>query len=62
MPGTPWQYRFYLDLEGHAASEAISEALAALRPLTTELRVLGTYPRAEESAAVPAGAAVTPAE
>ncbi len=45
--GTPWQYRFYLDLEGHAASEPVRAALEELRPLTTEMRVLGTYPRAE---------------
>jgi chorismate mutase/prephenate dehydratase len=50
LPGTPWQYRFYLDLEGHAASEPVAEALEALGALTTELRVLGTYPAAEQSA------------
>ena len=61
LPGTPWQYRFYLDLEGHASSEPIVEALAALRPLTTELRVLGTYPRAEAGAAPAAPAAGPPA-
>jgi chorismate mutase/prephenate dehydratase len=46
-PGSPWQYRFYLDLEGHAASEPVAAALEDIRPFTTELRVLGTYPRAE---------------
>ena len=45
--GAPWQYRFYLDLEGHAASEPVRAALEELRPLTTDVRVLGTYPRAE---------------
>ncbi len=45
--GTPWQYRFYLDLEGHAASEPVRAALEELKPLTTDVRVLGTYPRAE---------------
>lgn len=48
LPGSPWQYRFYLDLDGHAASARVGEALAALAGHTTELRVLGTYPRAEE--------------
>ena len=42
--GTPWRYRFYLDLEGHAASAPVSSALEEIRPFTTELRVLGTYP------------------
>ncbi|RKH60887.1 bifunctional chorismate mutase/prephenate dehydratase [Corallococcus aberystwythensis] len=47
IPGAPWQYRFYLDVEGHAASAAVTAALDDLRPLTSSLRVLGTYPRAE---------------
>ena len=47
IPGAPWRYRFYLDLEGHAASEPVSAALEEIRPLTTELRVLGTYARAD---------------
>ncbi|HEV8128759.1 MAG TPA: prephenate dehydratase [Candidatus Eisenbacteria bacterium] len=46
--GSPWQYRFYLDLEGHAASEPVRAALDELGAITTEMRVLGTYPRAEE--------------
>jgi prephenate dehydratase len=47
--GTGLQYRFYMDLEGHSASEEISKALEEIRPLTVELRVLGTYPRAQAS-------------
>lgn len=47
VPSTPWQYRFYLDLEGHAADDPIRTALDDARALTTELRVLGTYPAAE---------------
>ncbi|MFB1484137.1 prephenate dehydratase [Corallococcus sp. RDP092CA] len=47
IPGAPWKYRFYLDVEGHAASAAVTAALEDLRPLTSSLRVLGTYPRAE---------------
>lgn len=46
IPSRPWQYRFYLDLEGHAASTAVATALASVRPLCGELRVLGTYPQA----------------
>lgn len=48
--GAPWEYRFYLDLEGHAASEPVRAALEEIRPLTTAVRVLGTYPRAEMEA------------
>jgi chorismate mutase/prephenate dehydratase len=45
-PGKPWQYRFYLDVEGHAASRSVTEALEAVRRHTAELRILGTYPMA----------------
>lgn len=45
-PGTPWRYRFYLDVEGHAASAPVTEALRAVREHTVELRILGTYPMA----------------
>jgi len=45
-PEAPWSYRFYLDVDGHIASETFSQALEAIRPHTAELRVLGTYPRA----------------
>jgi chorismate mutase/prephenate dehydratase len=41
---TPWQYRFYLDVLGHAAGAAMQQVLAELQPLTVELRVLGCYP------------------
>jgi chorismate mutase/prephenate dehydratase len=47
VPSTPWKYRFYLDLEGHAADDPIRTALAEAGSFTTELRVLGTYPAAE---------------
>lgn len=46
IPESPFKYRFYLDLDGHAASERVSAALEEVRPLTVDLRVLGTYPRA----------------
>lgn len=48
IPGQPWQYRFYLDVEGHAASAPLIAALDDIRPLTSYLRVLGTYARAED--------------
>lgn len=47
IPATPWRYRFYLDIEGHAASVPVTEALEAIEPKTAELRILGCYPRAE---------------
>lgn len=42
--GSPWKYLFYADLEGNAAAPEVDRALAALEPLTRQLRVLGSYP------------------
>ncbi len=47
IPTSAWKYRFYVDVEAHADSAAMVEALEAVRGLTLELRLLGTYPRAE---------------
>lgn len=46
IPKDPWKYRFYLDVEDHADSAKMGEALEAIRPLVAELRILGSYPRA----------------
>ena len=43
IASAPWTYRFYADVSGHAASAAVLAALDDVRPLTRELRVLGTY-------------------
>jgi chorismate mutase / prephenate dehydratase len=42
--GTPWEYHFYLDIEGNQAEPNVAEALDELRSVTEELRVLGSYP------------------
>ena len=47
LPGSPWAYRFFLDLEGHAASASLEAVLQDLRLYTTSLRLLGTYPRVD---------------
>jgi len=51
IPASPWKYRFYLDVEAHANSPKMVEALESIRPLTADLRLLGTYPRVRESVA-----------
>jgi chorismate mutase/prephenate dehydratase len=43
IPNAPFTYRFYVDVMGHAASVPFVGALEDIKPLTTELRVLGTY-------------------
>jgi chorismate mutase/prephenate dehydratase len=43
IPAAPFTYRFYVDVLGHAATAPFQAALDEVRPLTTELHVLGTY-------------------
>ena len=47
IPGKPFRYRFYLDVEGHASSEAFRAALEAAAPHAAELILLGTYAAAK---------------
>lgn len=47
LPGSPFQYCFYLDLEGNAARDPVRSALDEARGATAELRVLGSYPVAD---------------
>ncbi len=53
IPETPFKYRFYLDLDGNAGRDPVRGALAEVAPLTTELRVLGTYPAADRDSGLP---------
>ncbi len=46
MPGRPFEYRFYVDIEGHGSVPPVSEALAALERIGTAVRLLGSYPAA----------------
>ena len=41
-----WDYVFFIDLEGHAASEPLASALQQLEGRASLCRVLGSYPRA----------------
>jgi chorismate mutase/prephenate dehydratase len=48
IAGEPWRYRFYLDIEGHEAEERVSAAIEAIRPLAADLRIIGSYARAQD--------------
>lgn len=41
----PWEYLFYLDVEGHAEDGPLREALDELRTSSVAVRVFGSYPR-----------------
>ncbi len=49
----PWEYLFYLDLDGGRSEKPVAAALRAARHATTFLQVLGTYTRALPAAAPP---------
>lgn len=43
--GTPWEYNFFVDFEGHRNDSKIKECLERLRNNTEFFKVLGSYPR-----------------
>jgi chorismate mutase/prephenate dehydratase len=43
----PWEYLFFIDLEGHPDTAAVQAAIDALQATSLWVRVLGAYPRAE---------------
>jgi len=54
-PGIPWEYVFYLDVEGHLREPRMQAALARLAERTVFLKVLGCYPARELRRSVPTG-------
>lgn len=45
--GKPWEYKFFLDFEGHQDEQKVKQALKALKKSTTFLKIIGSYPRAK---------------
>jgi chorismate mutase/prephenate dehydratase len=46
LKGTPWEYVFFIDLEGHHSDPRVQAACADAAKLATSWRVLGSFPRA----------------
>jgi prephenate dehydratase len=44
IPGRPWDYQFYADLEGHPLDEPMRAALKEMSTMTADLSHLGCYP------------------
>jgi len=54
MPATPWEYQFYVDVEGNVDEPRLASALEGMGRNARYLRVLGCYPRkADPSREVP---------
>ena len=49
----PWEYAFYLDIDGRRSDKPVAAAIRAARRVTTFLELLGTYPRALPAAVPP---------
>ncbi len=47
--GSPWQYRFYLDLQASRSDPEVAAALGELEKLVVRLRILGSYASARSS-------------
>jgi prephenate dehydratase len=44
---TPWEYNFYVDVEGNMRDKAIQEALKSIKSKTAYIKILGSYKKAE---------------
>ena len=58
IKGKPWEYLFYLDVEGHASEERVGRALAEAARRAHSHKILGSFPRASarpRRAGTPAG-------
>jgi chorismate mutase/prephenate dehydratase len=47
IKGKPWEYLFFLDVEGHSSDPRLQAALAGAARVAHTQRVLGSFPRAE---------------
>ncbi|HXK23019.1 MAG TPA: prephenate dehydratase [Myxococcota bacterium] len=46
IPGKPWEYLFFVDLEGHRSESRVQAALEAAGAVASSSRVVGSFPRA----------------
>jgi prephenate dehydratase len=49
IPGRPWNYQFYADLEGHPLDAAVATALRELEANVADMGYLGCYPAFERN-------------
>jgi chorismate mutase/prephenate dehydratase len=49
IAGKPWEYYFFIDIEGHKSEPRVAEALAEAARAAHSSRVLGSFPRATTS-------------
>ena len=49
MRGKPWEYLFFVDLEGHRSDPRVAEALDTAAGFAHSHRILGSFPRAAQA-------------
>lgn len=49
MHGAPWEYLFFIDVEGHRSDPPLAASLAETSGIADSARVLGSFPRAAQS-------------
>jgi prephenate dehydratase len=47
LKGRPWEYAFYLDIEGGMGQEPVAKAVEHLREIATFVKILGSYSQGE---------------
>ena len=45
FPGKPWEYIFYVDIDGHIKEERIEVVFKAIKLMTSYFKFLGSYPK-----------------
>ena len=49
MKGKPWEYLFFVDMEGHVEEENVAQALAVAAEVAYSSKILGSFPRAPKN-------------
>ena len=50
IKGKPWEYLFFIDLEGHVGEQRVASALDAAARFAHSYKLLGSFPRADQRA------------
>ena len=49
LKGKPWEYLFFIDVEGHREDPPLARALQEIEPLCVQVRILGSYATAKQA-------------
>jgi chorismate mutase/prephenate dehydratase len=49
LKGRPWEYLFFIDVDGHVSDEPLARALREIKPLCLLVKVLGSYATANHT-------------